>query len=108
MESAENRLVLVGTVCKAPEVRYSPAGIPLARFTLEHRSCQVEAGMKREALCRIVVVVAGEVLKRRMQDLNVGTPVRVEGFITRADNRSGSAQLILHADVVATEAQSGD
>lgn len=92
--------MLTGTVCKAPETRYSPAGIPLTRFTLEHRSRQMEAGMEREAQCRIVVMAAGRELKDRAAQLLEGQVVTVSGFIARADSRQGEAKLILHAQQI--------
>jgi len=95
--------VLTGTVCKTPETRYSPAGIPLTRFTLEHRSRQMEAGMEREALCRIVVITAGSELKDRAERVSAGQVVTVTGFISRADNRQGVQRLVLHAQRIQTE-----
>lgn len=95
--------MLTGTVCKAPETRYSPAGIPLIRFTLEHRSHQMDAGMKREAACRIVVMAAGRELKDQAERVGVGQVVTVAGFITRADNRQGEFRLVLHAQQIRAE-----
>ena len=89
--------MLGGIVHKAPETRHSPAGIPLTRFTLEHRSRQLEAGLEREAYCRIVVVCSGEVLQRQAEQLASGQQVSVSGFIARADNRQGQSLLVLHA-----------
>ncbi len=89
--------MLSGTVCKAPETRYNPAGIPLTRFSLEHRSRQTEAGLEREAFCRIVVIATGRALSNKAQALSQGQAVRVGGFITRADSRRGQAMIVLHA-----------
>lgn len=89
--------MLAGEVIASPDTRYSPAGIPLTRFTLEHRSQQLEAGLSREAFCRIIVVCAGEVLKHEAQVLTVGQQVSVSGFIARADSRQGQSFIVLHA-----------
>ena len=89
--------MLTGLVCKTPETRYNPAGIPITRFSLEHRSRQVEAGLEREAYCRIIVMAAGTELSKTAQQLSEGTEVTVTGFIARADNRQGQAKLVLHA-----------
>jgi primosomal replication protein N len=99
----ENRLVLTGTICKAPETRYSPAGIPLTRFTLEHRSRQMEAGMVREALCRMIVMAAGRELKDQVERVGAGQVVTVTGFISRADSRQGQPRLVLHAQQIQAE-----
>ncbi len=93
-----NRAVIVGTVVKAPDTRWSPAGIPIVRLTLEHRSRQQEAGMIREARFRILVKVAGEALAQQAGGLQAGEQVEVEGFLNRADHRSGAERLVLHAE----------
>ena len=95
--------MLTGTVCKAPETRYSPAGIPLTRFTLEHHSLQTEAGMERAAKCRIVVMAAGRELKDQIESVEAGHVVTVTGFISRADNRQGEPRLVLHAQQIQPE-----
>ena len=92
--------MLVGEVCKAPEVRFSPAGIPIARFTLEHRSIQPEAGLDREAYCKVIVVAAGETLKKQVKSLVLEQLIRVSGFVARADNRQGDSMLVLHAQQI--------
>lgn len=89
--------MLTGAVHKAPETRYNPAGIPITRFSLEHRSRQLEAGLEREAFCRIIVMAAGKELSKTAQQLDEGSEVSVTGFIARADNRQGQAKLVLHA-----------
>jgi len=94
----ENRLQIGGVVGNSPEVRYSPAGIPIARFTLKHQSLQSEAGMQRQVICNIGVVVSGEVLQPLVKQLQTGMGIRVSGFLARANNRQGENRLILHAD----------
>lgn len=89
--------MLTGLVCRAPETRYNPAGIPITRFSLEHRSRQIEAGLEREAYCRIIVMAAGNELSKKAQQLNEEAEVTVTGFLARADNRQGQAKLVLHA-----------
>ena len=93
----DNRLVIAGAVCRAPETRYSPAGIPITRFVLEHRSRQQEAGAPRAAYCQMRVYAAGEALQAQAQRLTPGAQVRVQGFLCRADNRRGADALVLHA-----------
>jgi primosomal replication protein N len=95
-----NQLVLSGVVCKAPETRYNPAGIPLTRLSVEHRSRQIEAGLEREAYCRIVVIATGQELSKKAQALSQGQAVKVAGFISRADSRQGQAMLVLHAQAL--------
>ena len=93
----QNRVVLGGRVVRTDATRYSPAGIPIHRFVLEHRSAQREAGQPREARCRLGVLVCGDDLHPLVVDLQPGDNVQVTGFLTRADNRAGEARLVLHA-----------
>ena len=96
----DNRLVMAGVVGNEPETRYSPAGIAIARFTLKHNSQQVEAGMKRQAICNIGVVASGDRLLQTVQQLKTGEGIRVTGFLARANNRQGENRLILHAEQI--------
>ena len=84
-------------MCAPPQTQYSPAGIPIARFTLAHDSSQLEADRPRQARLRIGVVAAGEALQRQLQQLAEDTPVRVAGFLTSAGHRAGEYRLVLHA-----------
>jgi primosomal replication protein N len=92
-----NRLELDGSVVRTPDTRYSPAGIPITRFVLEHRSRQAEAGLEREVYCRIGVVACGEALAAKAKAPGTGDRVRVSGFIERNTNRQGEPRLVLHA-----------
>lgn len=94
----DNRLVIAGRLGSEPETRHSPAGIPITRFTLRHDSLQQEAGMQRQVICNIGVVVSGEALQVLVQPLRSGQQVRVSGFLSRANNRQGENRLILHAE----------
>ena len=94
----DNRLVLTGRVVKLSDTQRSPAGLPIARFVLDHRSLQQEAGFSREARCRLSVLAAGEQLAPAVAKLSVGVAVKVSGFISRANNRQGEYRLILHAE----------
>jgi len=96
----ENRLQIAGVVGNSPETRFTPAGIPIARFTLKHQSLQSEAGMQRQVICNIGVVASGEALQQSVQQLQTGERVRVSGFLARANNRQGENRLILHAEQI--------
>jgi len=90
-------VVLSGRVCARPQIRYSPAGIPIARFTLEHESDQVEAQRPRRARLRIGVVAAGEALQHGLHGVTEATALRVAGFLANAGYRAGDCRLVLHA-----------
>ncbi len=96
----DNRLVISGGLGNTPETRYSPAGIPITRFTLRHESIQQEAGMQRQAICNIGVIASGKQLLATTKALQSGQQVRVSGFLSRANNRQGENRLILHAEQI--------
>ena len=96
----DNRLVISGTLGNAPETRYSPAGIPITRFTLRHESIQQEAGMQRQAICNIAVIASGKQWLETTKALQSGQQIRVSGFLSRANNRQGENRLILHAEQI--------
>ena len=93
----ENQLVLGGHITRISETRRSPAGIPITRMVLEHRSIQYEANHPRQAQCRITVMVCGDELHRNLARMRADQEVCVCGFISRANNRQGEARLVLHA-----------
>ncbi len=96
----DNRLVISGTLGNNPETRYSPAGIPITRFTLRHESIQQEAGMQRQAICNIAVMASGKQWLESTKSLQSGQQIRVSGFLSRANNRQGENRLILHTEQI--------
>jgi primosomal replication protein N len=98
----DNCLVIAGRVSGPSQTRYSPAGLPITRFVLEHHSRQVEAAIPRETRCRIQVLACGATLSRDAQALAPGALVRVHGFLSRANYREGENQLVIHAEQIET------
>jgi primosomal replication protein N len=94
----ENRLMLDGIIAHVDPCRFSPAGIPIVRLMLEHRSAQREAGQPREARCRLPVVACGDELLATARQLAAGQTIRVQGFLARANHRRGNETLVLHAE----------
>lgn len=95
-----NRLVLAGTVCKAPIRKVSPSGIPHCQFVLEHRSTQLEAGFNRQAWCRMPVIVSGQQSQAYTHSITVGSNLIVHGFISSHQGRNGLSKLVLHAEQI--------
>ncbi|MBW7982818.1 primosomal replication protein N [Enterobacillus tribolii] len=95
-----NRLALTGTVCKVPIRKVSPAGIPHCQFVLEHRSVQQEAGLSRQAWCRMPVIVSGQPFQAITNRLTVGSRLTVQGFISCHMGRNGLNKLVLHAEQI--------
>jgi primosomal replication protein N len=97
VELPENQLVFAGQLHKVAERRTTPAGIPIARFVLAHRSRRTEAGQVREVECRLTVVASGEALTTGLEKLPAGTWMKVTGFLSRAGYRAPDTRVELHA-----------
>ncbi|AYN27846.1 MULTISPECIES: primosomal replication protein N [Buttiauxella] len=95
-----NRLVLSGTVCKTPLRKVSPSGIPHCQFVLEHRSVQKEAGLDRQAWCRMPVIISGHAHSAITQSITVGTVLTVHGFISCHQAKNGLNKVVLHAEQI--------
>ena len=79
----DNRLVLGGEIVNLEPLRYSPAGIPIARATLKHQSKQSGQLMQ----CELTVAAQGE-NARKLAGLKPGSRVKMTGSITRAGHNS--------------------
>ncbi|SET50591.1 restart primosome assembly protein PriB [Thorsellia anophelis DSM 18579] len=95
-----NRLVLECVVVKPVQNKTSPSGIPHATFLVEHRSFQIEAGLKRQAWCKISVVASGLALQPIAKQLVIGSKINIAGFISQHESKNGLAKLVLHAEKI--------
>ena len=68
---------------------------------------QLEAGLPREARCRVEVKIAGEQLAVSARTLVVGQPVRIEGFLTRSGFKGSEASIVIHATGLAITGDAG-
>lgn len=96
--SINNRLSLEGFVTEQPKRTKSPNGIEHCRIWLEHRSEQIEAGLKRQAWCKMPVHISGTQLVQKTQSITVGSHLLVVGFLTLHKTSKGLNQLVLHAE----------
>ncbi len=88
-----NSLLLSGVVIGLEPIRYTPAGIPLLSFVLQHASEQIEAGLKRKVECEVNAVALGDLAKSSIQ---LGSSVKVKGFLAKRSAKS--TQLVLHIE----------
>ena len=107
MEQPDNEVVFSGVLLKPAETRTTPAGIPIARFVLLHRSSREEAGQMRKVECRLTVVASGRELTAGLGDLAAGEGLRVRGFLSRAGYRAPEARIELHALNIETVGRDG-
>ncbi|MGL9733585.1 MAG: primosomal replication protein N [Symbiopectobacterium sp.] len=98
--ATSNRLELSGMICKAPVRKVSPSGILQCQFMLEHRSVQEEAGLRRQAWCRIPLIISGRESQAITHSITVGIHIRVQGFICSHQGRNGLNKLVLHAEQI--------
>ena len=74
-------------------IRYTPAGIPLLSFVLQHVSEQIEAGLKRKVECEVNAVAIGELAKT---NFHIGDTIKAKGFLAKRSAKS--TQLVLHIE----------
>ena len=85
--------MLSGVVVHLEPIRYTPAGIPLLSFLLQHASQQSEAGLKRKVECEVYAVALGDLANTNIQ---LGSSVKVKGFLAKRSAKS--TQLVLHIE----------
>jgi primosomal replication protein N len=88
-----NSLTLSGVVVGLQPIRYTPAGIPLLSFVLQHASEQIEAGLKRKVECEVNAVVLGDLATSNIQ---LGSAIKAKGFLAKRSAKS--TQLVLHIE----------
>lgn len=89
-----NRTVLSGKVIGREALRYTPAGLPVLQFQLSHDETLIEAGLERQVVFEISVLLLGD-LASMYQYLSINTELEIEGFI--APTRKNAARMALHA-----------
>ena len=85
--------MISGVVVGLQPLRYTPAGIPLLSFVLQHASEQSEAGLKRKVECEVQVVALGDLAKSNIQ---IGDSIKAKGFLAKSSAKS--TQLVLHIE----------
>ena len=74
-------------------IRYTPAGIPLLSFVLQHASDVMEAGFKRKVECEVNAVALGDIAKT---SIKLGDKIKAKGFLNKRSAKS--TQLVLHIE----------
>ena len=74
-------------------LRYTPAGVPVVEFKLDHESEQDEAGTKRKVKAEISAV-AFEAQARLVSKIKLNSDLKVKGFLSARTKRS--KRLVLH------------
>lgn len=85
-----NKVILVGNLTRDPELRYTPSGFPVSRFSIAiNRVYTTNSGEKKEEVDFIPIVVWGKQAENCNQYLNKGRLVLIDG---RLQQRSWETQ----------------
>ena len=98
--------MLSGVICKVQPLRYSPAGVPLLQFELQHQSRQSEADKALDVNLTMRVQVAGE-LAVEVARYSDGSEIVVNGFLARTSQRSDIPVLHVNRYKLLKEANHG-
>ncbi|MDE2387692.1 MAG: primosomal replication protein N [Betaproteobacteria bacterium] len=90
-----NRTVICGKIAKLGALRYTPAGLAVIEFTINHESRQKEAGVFRQIIMDVLAVALGP-LALTIAGFKIDNMVKLTGFINRKSHMN--AQLVLHAE----------
>ncbi len=91
---------------KLQTLRYSPAGVPLLTFELQHQSRQSETDKLLDVIVNMRVQVAGE-LAQAVGRFGDGTEIVVKGFLARTSQRSDIPVLHVNSYKLLKEANHG-
>jgi primosomal replication protein N len=87
--------VICGEITQISSLRYTPAGVAVAEFKINHASRQIEAGRERQVGCELSAVALAQ-LAERIAGMMPGIRVRLTGFLARKSRVS--LQLVLHVN----------
>lgn len=92
-----NEVAMSGVIHGFHALRYTPAGVPVAEFSLRHSSMQQEAGRPRRVALDLKAIAFGVVAKRLASELPQGE-ITARGFLAARSERS--AEIVLHASTI--------
>ncbi|HEX4842787.1 MAG TPA: primosomal replication protein N [Limnobacter sp.] len=84
-----NQFVLIATLTAKSVLRYTPAGIPVCEFELEHESEQLEASKTRLVKCTVSAMAMG-VAAKQVDQIGLGQLVEWSGFLALRSHKSKS------------------
>ena len=92
-----NEVVMSGVIRDLHALRYTPAGVPVAEFSLRHASTQQEAGQPRRVALDLKAIAFGVVARQLASDLPQGE-ITARGFLASRSQRS--TEVVLHANTI--------
>ena len=101
-----NKVLLIGNLTRAPELRYTPSGTAVADLRLAvNRNYATQSGERREETCFLTVVVWGKQAESCGEYLDKGSQIFVEGRLQTRDWESKDGQKRSATEVVAERVQ---
>lgn len=94
-----NLVRLSGVIEDIQKPRKSPAGVVHQVLVLSHRSRQVLMGQEREIKAKVLVKLTGSVLVQRVEALQLGNKVTVNGILAQTSFKD-TQQLLIHAQAI--------
>ena len=92
-----NEVVMSGVIRDFHALRYTPAGVPVAEFSLRHASTQQEAGQPRRVALDLKAIAFGVVARQLANGLPQGE-ITARGFLASRSQRS--TEIVLHANTI--------
>ncbi len=92
-EVGSNEVILSGVAHAFTGLRFTPAGVPVAEFSLRHSSVQHEAGGTRRVELDMPAVAFGSLARQLTADLP-HAEITARGFLAARSRRS--TQVVLH------------
>lgn len=101
-----NKVFLIGNLTRAPELRYTPSGTPVADLRLAVNNIYVtKGGEKRQDTYFLTIVVWGKQAESCGEYLDKGSPIMVEGRLQTRDWETKDGQRRNVVEVVADRVQ---
>ena len=91
--AARNQTVLQANIASKEKLRYTPAGIAVLSFEVEHHSSQTEAGRPRDVTLTLDCVAVGDIAQS-LDQVAPDSKLELTGFL---GNRSSKSRwVVLH------------
>ena len=101
-----NKVLLIGNLTRAPELRYTPSGTAVADLRMAvNRNYTTQSGEKREETFFVNVVVWGKQAESSGEYLDKGSQIFVEGRLQTRDWEGKDGQKRSVTEVVAERVQ---
>jgi len=82
-----NRLILRAGIASKEQLRFTPAGVAVLSFTVDHNSTQSEAGQPRSVMLSLDCVAIGDNAKS-LDHVETGRELEMSGFLSHRSNKS--------------------